>query len=115
MQQIAIKGGNRELGRSQGFVPLVVRDTFTFDSGTQKQYPCMEAAFLPSKDEIIKLIAGEPIVLRILGVDWPPVSLDVGDDITEEELAELKKYHIKLRAARAIANIKNASNVNSKS
>lgn len=107
----ALKGHNREVGRAQGFVPLCLRDTFTFDSGTGKTYPCMETAFLPTKEQIVKLIAGEPLVVRILGTDWPPISIEVGDDITEEELAELKKYHIRLRAQRAIANLKNGSGI----
>jgi hypothetical protein len=113
MQPVPLKGHNREVGRDQGFVPLCLRDTFTFDEGTQQQYPCMETAFLPTKEQIVKLIAGEPLILRILGTKWPPVSIEVGDDITPEELAELKKYHVKLRAQRAIANLKNGSGIKS--
>lgn len=116
MKAISIKGGNRELGREQGFIPLMVRDSITFDEGTGHQYPCIEAAFMPTAEELVRLNNGDPILLRILGVDWPPVSLEAGDDITDEEMAELKKYHIRLKAARVLRELREKThNANTKS
>lgn len=106
MDTIKIKGYSRELGRSQGFVPLCVRDGFTHDAGTGKDYLCMEAAFKPTREELQKLLLGEPIVLRILGTDWPPVDIGVGDNITDVELAQLKEYHRKARASAIIESLK---------
>lgn len=107
MIPIKLKGANREVGRQQGFVPIWIRDTFVDDIGTKQMYPCMEVGFMPTKEEIQKLILQQPLIARIVGVDWPPISFDLGDDITNDELAALKAYHRKLRAADIIVSLKN--------
>jgi hypothetical protein len=39
----------------------------------------MVTAWLPTPEEIAKIVAGAPVHLRVLGEVHPPVMLDVGD------------------------------------
>lgn len=41
--------------------------------------PAMETAWHPTPDEIARIVAGAPVVLRVLGDQHPPVSVDVGE------------------------------------
>ncbi|MEI9428697.1 hypothetical protein [Mesorhizobium sp. Cs1299R1N3] len=69
-----IKNPTREgVGASQGYIGIDIRDE-RIDG-----LPVMASAFLPTAKEIERIVAGEPIVLRILGEGWPPVGLAVGD------------------------------------
>lgn len=90
-----IERSSRELGRSQGFRPLPVRDDFEYvDDTKQFVFHCMVTAWEPTPDEMDRLKQGAPIYLSIMsGVfpasalvddiiaisNFPPVLLSVGD------------------------------------
>lgn len=40
--------------------------------------PAMETAWIPNPDEIERINAGAPVVLRVLGTAHPPVMIEVG-------------------------------------
>lgn len=79
-----IEGAHVELGREQGFVPLHIRFEVTKDEGTGQMYPSMLAQFMPTAEELADLNAGNPITLRIIGIDWPPVALYTQDVLDPE-------------------------------
>lgn len=101
MNLIRIKGATRELGRSQGYVPLNLRDDFTTDEATGKQLHSMTAAFEVMPDEMARIAKGAPVYVSIYGTmlpigatlldhinagsGWPPILLMVGSVPTEEE------------------------------
>ncbi len=68
-----IDGTTRVLGQSQGYCGLPIRDIL-LDDGT----PCMQCAWEPTPEELLKLLAGAPIILSVLGTTHPPVVLAVG-------------------------------------
>lgn len=72
MINLAIKGTTRRIGKSQGYKGLCVCD-FTFSDGT----PAMQTAWEPTPAEIARIVAGEPIVLTLLGTAHPPVLIEV--------------------------------------
>ena len=94
MQQIRIKDATRELGRSQGYVPLHVRDEVIIDNERNAQLHIMLSAFELLPDELERVKAGAPVYVSICGsalpigstlVDhvragsgWPPIHLSVG-------------------------------------
>jgi hypothetical protein len=39
----------------------------------------METAWLPTPDELQRLLAGSPVILRVLGTSHPPVMIEVGE------------------------------------
>lgn len=78
MDPVDIEGAQVELGRSQGFVPIKVRYEMVTDAGTGKTYPSMVCALMPSNEDRARILAGEPLELRIIGIDWPPVDVAVG-------------------------------------
>ena len=69
-----IEGCTRVLGQSQGYLGLPVRDTVATDADGS-QVPCMETAWEPTPAEIAAIVAGQPVVLRILGTGHPPVMI----------------------------------------
>lgn len=74
-----IEGHTRELGKSQGYLGLPLRDILINDSVTGPNTPAMETAWEPTPDELIALNAGAKIILRIIGTQHPPVMLTVGE------------------------------------
>lgn len=81
----AIPGTTRILGKSQGYLGLPLRDGTVHDTVNGPGTPCMETAWLPTPDELERINAGAPIILRILGTSHPPVSVDVGEVPEEPE------------------------------
>jgi len=74
MDHISIKNATRHnVGASQGYIGIDIRDEVA--EGT----PMMAITLRPTAEELARLNAGDPIVLRILGQHWPPVMLTVGD------------------------------------
>lgn len=73
-----ITNANRDLGKGQGYIGLPVRDV-TVHCTVNGLVPAMETAWHPTPDEIARIVAGAPVVLRVLGDEHPPVSLDVGE------------------------------------
>lgn len=100
-----VKGATRTLGVKQGFQGLPLRDQYTFDTGTKQTYHAMVTQWRPSLDDIRRIVAGEPIMLQVLGtrVDppfplmqcaaisrHPPVLVYVGDiDATGDDTQQV--------------------------
>lgn len=74
-----IEGCTRVLGKSQGYLGLPLRDVTINDTVNGPGTPAMETAWLPTPDEVARIIAGAPVVLRVLGTSHPPVMVDVGE------------------------------------
>ncbi len=79
MQIGRIEGCTRVLGKSQGYFGLPLRDVTINDSVTGPGTPAMETAWLPTPKEIEAIVAGAPIILRVLGTAHPPVMINVGE------------------------------------
>lgn len=74
-----IQGCTRTIGKAQGYHGLPLRDIVINDSVNGPQTPAMETAWLPSPEELAALVAGAPIILRVLGTGHPPVLIYAGD------------------------------------
>lgn len=74
-----IEGCTRVLGKSQGYLGLPLRDVTVHDTVNGPGTPAMETAWLPTPDELARLIAGAPVILRVLGTAHPPVMVEVGE------------------------------------
>lgn len=70
---LRIKGWTRELGKSQGYKGLPIKDGFTASGSA-----VMTSAWQPSPDELERLASGAPIILSVLGTAHPPVLIHVG-------------------------------------
>ncbi|QIO64829.1 hypothetical protein [Rhizobium leguminosarum] len=79
MQIGMIEGHTRIIGKSQGYRGLPLRDVATNDTVNGPDTPAMETAWIPDPDEIAAIVAGAPIILRILGTAHPPVMIFVGE------------------------------------
>ena len=73
-----IEGTTRVLGKSQGFRGLPIRDEVIHEA-TMGQTPAMCSAWEPTPDEIHRLAAGAPVIVRLLGRDHPPIMVEVGN------------------------------------
>jgi hypothetical protein len=56
-----------------------LRDEIIMDTATGKETPSMVTLWQLSMEEKLKLMNGEPLVLRLLGRQWPPCLIYVGD------------------------------------
>lgn len=74
-----VDGCTRVLGKSQGYLGLPIRDELIHERVNGPGTPSMVTAWIPTPEEIEKIVAGAPIHLRILGTGHPPVMLDVGN------------------------------------
>lgn len=74
-----ISGVTRIIGKSQGFLGLPLRDELIDCPVCGPDTPSMVTAWEPTPEELAKLNAGAPVLLRILGSGHPPVMLTVGD------------------------------------
>lgn len=74
-----IQGCTRVIGRSQGYYGLPLRDIVIDDSVTGPQTAAMESAWMPTPEEIAAIVAGAPIILRVIGTGHPPVMLYTGE------------------------------------
>jgi len=73
-----IEGCTRIIGKSQGYLGLPLRDGVV-NCSVNGPTAAMETAWEPTPDELAKLNAGAPVILRVLGTQHPPVYLDVGE------------------------------------
>jgi hypothetical protein len=74
-----IKDATRVIGQRQGYLGLPLRD-ITIDCPVNgPTTPAMETAWLPTPEEIAAIVAGAPVLLRILGNEHPPVLVYVGE------------------------------------
>lgn len=74
-----IEGCTRIIGRAQGYYGLPLRDIVIDDTVTGPNTPAMETAWLPTPDEIAAIVAGAPIILRVVGSGHPPVMIYTGE------------------------------------
>lgn len=79
MQAMMIAGATRVIGKSQGYIGLPVRDEMTNCTVNGPGTPEMVTAWEPLPDELERLKAGAPILLKILGTQHPPVMVEVGE------------------------------------
>ena len=77
-----IEGATRILGKSQGYIGLPLRDVLMNCSVEGEGTPAMETAWEPTPAELARLIAGAPVILRVVGAAHPPVMIEVGDAIS---------------------------------
>jgi len=78
MQIGHIEGATRVLGKQQGYLGLPLRDVKINCGVGGENTPAMETAWIPMPHEIAAIVAGAPIILRIIGSSHPPVMVDVG-------------------------------------
>lgn len=74
-----IQGSTRVIGKGQGYLGLPLRDVIVHDAVNGPGTPAMESAWFPTPDELARLAAGAPVILRVLGVSHPPVMVEVGE------------------------------------
>ena len=70
-----IEGFTRELGKSQGYRGLPVKDETIVDGATGQTVNAMTTAWEPTPQELAMLNAGGKVHLQVLGTGHPPVSL----------------------------------------
>lgn len=73
-----IENATRVLGKSQGFIGLPIRDEIIAERVLGDQVPCMTTAWEPTPEELFRLNNGAKVTLRIIGVQHPPVMIEVG-------------------------------------
>ncbi|WP_293862275.1 hypothetical protein [uncultured Alsobacter sp.] len=75
-----ISGCTRIVGKSQGFTGLSIRDeTLEILPGTGFEASVMVTSWEPTPDELMRLNAGAPVILKLAGTMHPPVLMMVGD------------------------------------
>lgn len=77
MQIGMIEGHTRICGKSQGYAGLPVRDEMVVCT-VNGPTPAMTTAWLPTPDQIARIVAGAPVLVQILGTVPPPMLVDVG-------------------------------------
>lgn len=78
MKSVTIAGETRRIGESQGYLGLSILDTTIECTVNGPDTPAMITAWIPTHVELARIEAGAPVLLRILGVEHPPVMLEVG-------------------------------------
>ena len=74
-----IEGATRNIGKSQGYIGLPLRDEVVDDIVTGPGTPVMVSAWEPTPAELERLAKGAPILLRVVGQIHPPVMIEVGE------------------------------------
>lgn len=74
-----IKNATRVIGKSQGYMGLPLRDEKINCKVNGPDTPSMVTAWFPTPKEIKAILEGAPIHVRILGVNHPPIMVDVGE------------------------------------
>lgn len=74
-----IEGATRVIGKSQGYLGLPLKDVTINCTVGGEDTPAMETAWLPTPEEISAIVAGAPVILRVLGSAHPPVMVYVGN------------------------------------
>lgn len=104
-----IPGATRlDVGKSQGYNGLAIMDR-TVEivlSGVRQRVNGMVTFWEPTPAEIEDLIRGAPIQIGILGIKWPPITVQVGilqgkDQLSLMQVAEMNVYQ-------ALVNLGNA-------
>lgn len=79
MQIGRIRGATREVGKSQGYRGLPLRDELINCTVNGPGTPAMVTAWLPTPRELELLNAGAAVHVRILGTVPPPMMVEVGE------------------------------------
>ncbi|QIB32666.1 hypothetical protein [Ancylobacter pratisalsi] len=74
-----IAGATRTIGKCQGYMGLPLRDEPIHCTVNGPATPSMVTAWEPTPDEIARINAGAPVLLRVLGTQHPSVMIEVGD------------------------------------
>ena len=74
-----IPGATRVLGKSQGYLGLPVRDELIEERVNGPSTPAMVTAWIPTPDEIERLVNGASVHVSIIGTTHPPIMVDVGE------------------------------------
>lgn len=77
MTQIRVSGETRYIGDSQGYIGVSIRDETVNCTVNGPGTPCMTTNWKPTEEELAKLVAGEPVRLRVLGTKFAPLMIDV--------------------------------------
>lgn len=77
MQIGMIEGHTRICGRSQGYAGLPIRDSVV-NCTVNGEVPAMTSAWLPTPEQIARIVAGAAVHVQILGTVPPPMLVDVG-------------------------------------
>lgn len=75
-----IEGATRRIGKSQGFLGLLLRDIEIDCPVYGPNTPAMVTAWEPTPDELAALNAGAKIHVCIYGTTHPPINLSVGEE-----------------------------------
>lgn len=68
----------RELGKSQGYLGLPIKDVVLSCNVGGEKTRAMQSAWLPTSKEIDAIKNGAPIILTLHGTQHPPVMIEVG-------------------------------------
>jgi hypothetical protein len=77
---LRIRDANTVLGRDQAWGTLHARHMIGDFGGDIGKLAITKVALEPTPEELKRLIAGEPLILSIVGDRWPPVDVQVGDN-----------------------------------
>jgi hypothetical protein len=83
-----IEGATRDIGKSQGYIGLAVRDELQSCTVNGDETPVMVTAWEPTPDEMARLAAGGSVLLHVLGSVHPPVRVEVSYPAMCDELRE---------------------------
>jgi hypothetical protein len=86
------KGANRLVGKAQGYMGLPIKDDMIDCPVNGPNTPRMTTAWIPTPEEIAKLVMGASVHVKMLGRIPPPMLVEVGDvPESAEELAKSGK------------------------
>ncbi len=79
MQIGRIKNATRVVGKSQGYMGLPIRDEFINCKINGPNTPSMITAWFPTPKELEMIIAGAPVHVRLIGINHPPIMVEIGE------------------------------------
>lgn len=69
------------IGENQGYLGLYVHHGIYFDHAQERQTTQLTTAYLPTPEQIARVVAGEPIVISLINVRrHPPIMVGVNGD-----------------------------------
>jgi hypothetical protein len=77
-----ISGFTRVAGEGQGYRAMYLRDDTIHDAAQGFDVNAMTVMWVPTEEERLRILAGEPIFTRVLGTVPPPMDIGVGDPAT---------------------------------
>lgn len=77
MDIVGRPGADAVAGEEQGYIGLPIRRVRTYDTTLRREVPALETQWMMTAQEMERHKAGVPITLRILGVQHPPVYMEV--------------------------------------